>query len=88
MGIPWPSKFPPEVFPITLSVPWGISVVPIPHIPLPRKIYTRVCKPIYLTDKADAKAASDKVFVEKCYQLVLNNMQEELDKLIQESIYK
>lgn len=88
MGMPWKSKFQPEVFPITWSLPWGFTAGPVPNIPMPRKIYTHIGKPIYLTEKADPEAAADKLFIEQCYQQVLTSMQDDLDKLIAKSSYK
>lgn len=80
-GMPWLFDLDPEVFPIYLGLPWGLGIGPLPNIPLPKPIYTRVCSPI-LFEKYGQKASRDHAYVEACYQQVVNQMQQELDKLV------
>lgn len=80
-GMPWVYDIDPEVFPIYLGLPWGIAFGPLPHIPLPIQIHTRICQPIRFPNYG-RKAASDFDYVESCYQQVLSTMQTELDQLI------
>jgi 1-acyl-sn-glycerol-3-phosphate acyltransferase len=51
--------------PMTLSIPWGLSPLPLPHLPLPAKIRMQVLEPIDLRarfgDEPDWDAASDYV---------------------------
>ncbi len=82
-GMPWLFDTDPEVFPIYLGLPWGISLGPLPNIPLPVQIHTRVLPPIILP-KSGKKAARDRVYVDQCYDLVVNTMQQGLDRLVQE----
>lgn len=80
-GLPWPYNLDPEVFPVYLGLPWGIAFGPLPHIPLPIPIHTRICSPIHFNTYG-RKAAGDRDYVESCYQQVLTTMQTELDQLI------
>ena len=81
-GMPWLFDTDPEVFPIYLGLPWGISIGPLPNIPLPVQIHTRVLPPIVFP-KNGQQAARDRAYVDRCYELVVNTMQEGLDRLIQ-----
>ncbi|MGK7895324.1 MAG: lysophospholipid acyltransferase family protein [Xenococcus sp. (in: cyanobacteria)] len=81
-GMPWLFNIDPQVFPIYLGLPWGISVGPLPNIPLPVQIRTRVCPPIVF-DKYGRKAAKDRDYVNYCYDLVVEQMQKQLDDLSQ-----
>lgn len=80
-GMPWLLDTDPEVFPIYLGLPWGISFGPLPNIPLPAKIHTRVLPPITFS-RTGKQAARDRIYVEECYQLVVARMQQGLDQLI------
>jgi 1-acyl-sn-glycerol-3-phosphate acyltransferase len=80
-GMPWLFDSDPEVFPIYLGLPWGLAFGPIPNIPLPVSIHTRVCAPI-IFDRYGRDAARDRVFVDACYNLVVTRMQQELNRLV------
>jgi len=80
-GLPWLYNLDPEVFPIYLGLPWGIAFGPLPHIPLPIQVHTRICKPIRF-NRHGRKAARDRHYVDQCYQVVQTTMQAELDRLI------
>jgi 1-acyl-sn-glycerol-3-phosphate acyltransferase len=82
-GMPWLGGFDPGVFPIYLGLPWGIGVGPLPNIPLPIPIHTRVCPPI-LFERYGQEVARDRQYVEQCYDRVCQQMQQELDRLVQE----
>ena len=58
-GMPWLFGIDPEVFPIYLGLPWGLAFGPLPNIPLPVPIHTRVCPPIVL-ERYGREAASDR----------------------------
>ncbi|MEW6491225.1 MAG: lysophospholipid acyltransferase family protein [Cyanobacteriota bacterium] len=79
-----PMFFEPDmgVFPIYLGLPWGLSLGPLPNIPLPVKIHTRVCAPIVF-ERYGREAASDRDYVDACYEQVCSQMQQELDDLIE-----
>lgn len=83
-GLPWLFDLDPEVFPIYLGLPWGIGIGPLPNIPLPMPIRTRICPPIVF-ERYGRTAARDRQYVKACYEKVLTQMQGELDKLIEES---
>lgn len=80
-GMPWLLNIDPEVFPIYLGLPWGLAIGPLPNIPLPVPIHTRVCSPI-IFDKYGKEAARDRAYVDACYERVVTEMQQELDQLI------
>jgi 1-acyl-sn-glycerol-3-phosphate acyltransferase len=80
-GVPWLFGVDPVVFPIYFGVPWGLAVGPLPNIPLPVPMHTRVCKPIVF-ERYGRSAVSDRDYVNQCYQLVVNQMQQELDELV------
>ena len=80
LGMPWLLDIDPEVFPLYLGLPWGLGLGPLPNIPLPVKIKTRVCPPIVFP-KYGKQAAQDRQYVNECYELVLANMQSELNDL-------
>ncbi|MGD1698321.1 lysophospholipid acyltransferase family protein [Dapis sp. BLCC M229] len=80
-GMPWLFNVDPEVFPIYIGWPWGLAIGPLPNFPFPVQIHTRVCPPIVF-ERYGRKAASDRAYVDACYQKVLTQMQQELDKLI------
>ncbi|MGK7875549.1 MAG: lysophospholipid acyltransferase family protein [Xenococcaceae cyanobacterium] len=81
-GMPWLFDLDPEVFPIYLGLPWGLAIGPLPNIPLPVQIHTRVCAPI-LFERYGRAAAGDRDYVDACYNKVITRMQLELDLLIQ-----
>uniref|UniRef100_B8HSM7 Phospholipid/glycerol acyltransferase n=1 Tax=Cyanothece sp. (strain PCC 7425 / ATCC 29141) TaxID=395961 RepID=B8HSM7_CYAP4 len=84
LGMPWLFNTDPEVFPIYLGLPWGVSVGPLPNFPLPVPIHTRVCRPI-IFERYGIKAARDRHYVEACYQRVVTEMQQQLDQLLYDS---
>lgn len=79
-GIPWPLGIDPEVMPLYLGLPWGIALGPLPNLPFPAKIHTRVCRPIHLLRTGHA-ASRDRGYVSRCYAQVVDAMQAELDAL-------
>jgi 1-acyl-sn-glycerol-3-phosphate acyltransferase len=80
-GMPWLLGIDPEVFPIYLGLPWGLAFGPLPNIPWPQPIATRIGTPIYF-DRYGADAARDRSFVDACYAQVHQHMQKELDQLM------
>lgn len=83
-GMPWLLGVDPEVFPIYLGLPWGIAAGPLPNIPLPIKIRTRICRPIRF-ERSGSKALRDKAYVDACYEKVCAQMQTALDELVAEN---
>jgi 1-acyl-sn-glycerol-3-phosphate acyltransferase len=81
LGMPWLLGIDPEVFPIYLGLPWGLALGPLPNIPWPRPIATRVGAPIYF-EHYGREAAGDRTYVEACYTQVHHQMQLDLNSLI------
>lgn len=79
-GMPWLFGLDPIVFPVFLGLPWGLGMGPLPHIPLPVPMHTRVCPPIVF-ESYGKEAARDRHYVNECYELVRSQMQQELDAL-------
>jgi 1-acyl-sn-glycerol-3-phosphate acyltransferase len=84
MGMPWPLGVDPEVCPVYIGLPWGIGIGPLPHIPFPTTIRTRICAPIRF-ERYGADVAKDMPYVQHCYQTVHTAMQAELDQLARSS---
>ncbi len=82
--LPWLFDIDPEVFPIYLGLPWGVAIGPVPNFPLPVAIHTRVCPPIVF-ERYGREAASDRLYVDACYELVRSRMQQALDQLVIDS---
>ncbi|MGB8698925.1 MAG: lysophospholipid acyltransferase family protein [Thermosynechococcaceae cyanobacterium] len=80
-NLPWFLGIDPEVFPLYLGLPWGISLGPLPNIPLPAPIHTRICRPI-IFERYGPDACHDKGYVDDCYRQVCESMQMELDQLV------
>jgi 1-acyl-sn-glycerol-3-phosphate acyltransferase len=72
-----------DVLPITVSVPWGLTVGAPPFLPLPVRVFIDVLEPIYF-DRSGTEAANDVTYVEACHQQVLRTMQGALDRLMEE----
>ncbi|MBD2494352.1 lysophospholipid acyltransferase family protein [Nostoc sp. FACHB-280] len=80
-GMPWLLNIDPVVFPIYLGWPWGLAIGPLPNIPFPVSIHTQICPPI-LFERYGREAASDRSYVDECYELVVSKMQYQLDQLV------
>jgi len=76
----WIFNVDPQTFPIYLGLPWGIAFGPLPNIPLPHPIRTRVCPPVYF-DRYGLEASKDKDYIDQCYAQVVDVMQTQLDEL-------
>jgi 1-acyl-sn-glycerol-3-phosphate acyltransferase len=73
-----------EVWPITLSIPWGLTVGPlVAFIPYPTRILTEILEPIRLQPDGP-EAARDEAHVEHCAARVEATMQTVLDRLARE----
>jgi len=70
-----------KVWPITLCLPWGITVGPlIPFIPFPSKILIEILDPIHF-DRRGEEAAGDREYVAACDAQVRDAMQAALTRL-------
>lgn len=83
LGMPWLLDLDPEVFPIYLGIPWGIALGPLPNLPLPASIHLRVCPPI-IFERYGRKASRERTYVGRCYERVVSQMQQHLDRLAEE----
>src|SRR4051794_137485 len=69
-----------KVLPISITVPWGITVLDIPgHIPLPAKISIKVMEPIELKKEFGRNPDRDEV-----YESITGRMQRTLDGMAEE----
>jgi 1-acyl-sn-glycerol-3-phosphate acyltransferase len=69
-----------KVLPISITVPWGLTVLDIPgHIPLPAKISIRVMEPIDLKKEFGRNPDRDEV-----YESITSRMQRKLDDMAHE----
>jgi 1-acyl-sn-glycerol-3-phosphate acyltransferase len=68
-----------KVFPIAVSLPWGIAPAALPQFPLPAKIRTRLMPPVELDH--DAERADDDDYVEQKYREVEDSIQAGVDAL-------
>lgn len=82
-GMPWLKGIDPGVFPIYLGWPWGVGIGPLPNIPFPLKLHTRVCPPI-IFERYGRAASHDRDYVQQCYRQVVETMQRELEQLVEE----
>jgi len=73
--------FSPKSLPLEYAFALGIAMGFVPNVPLPAKIYTRVCSPIYF-QRFGREAARDRAYVDACYQQVYQQMQASLDDLV------
>ncbi|MEO7328142.1 MAG: lysophospholipid acyltransferase family protein [Minicystis sp.] len=70
-----------EVLPITLSIPWGLSIgAPPGYFPLRARILIETLPPMTF-DRRGEEAAGDTAYVEHCHTLVHGAMQSALTRL-------
>ncbi len=73
-----------KVLPLTLSIPWGLTLGPIPaFVPLPVRILIEAMEPIYF-ERSGEEAAADDAYVRQCASRVEGAMQATLDRLAAE----
>jgi 1-acyl-sn-glycerol-3-phosphate acyltransferase len=73
-----------NAWPITLSVPWGITVGPgLLYWPWPTKILVETLAPIHF-DRTGDEAADDEAYVRACSEQVESTMQTALTRLAKE----
>lgn len=74
-----PRRIRSSVFPICLSLPWGLTSGYVPFLPLPAQISISFLPPV--SWDLDPDAAGDERIVEGCYREIESLMQRELDRL-------
>jgi len=73
-----------KVWPLSLSIPWGISLVPaFPYWPWPTKILIEALEPMVF-DRRGEEASLDEEYVAACAERVESAMQRALDRLAAE----
>ena len=71
-----------KVFPLTLSIPWGLTLGPlIFYIPYPSKISIEILEPVYFKHTG-SNAANDNSYVNDCANRVEGLMQSALDRMV------
>jgi 1-acyl-sn-glycerol-3-phosphate acyltransferase len=68
-----------KVFPLAISLPWGIAPAALPQLPLPAKIRTRFMPAVELDD--DPARADDDQYVDGKYHEVEDSIQQGMDAL-------
>ena len=68
-----------QVFPLAISLPWGIAPAALPQFPLPAKIRTRLM-PVVEVD-TDPARADDDAYVDQKYHEVQDSIQRGMDAL-------
>ena len=68
-----------KVFPLAVSLPWGIAPAALPQFPLPAKIRTRLMPVVEIENDPDR--AEDDDYVERKYQEVQDSIQAGMDAL-------
>jgi 1-acyl-sn-glycerol-3-phosphate acyltransferase len=68
-----------KVFPVAVSLPWGIAPAALPQFPLPAKIRTRLMPAIELDH--DPQRADDDDYVDAKYREVQSSIQSGMDAL-------
>jgi 1-acyl-sn-glycerol-3-phosphate acyltransferase len=70
-----------KTMPMTLSIPWGLSPLPLPQFPLPAKIRMQVLEPVDLRERFGDEPEWD-----RAYDYVTSVMQVGLSKLASKTI--
>ncbi|WP_108919926.1 lysophospholipid acyltransferase family protein [Mycobacterium montefiorense] len=68
-----------KVFPLAVSLPWGLAPAALPQLPLPAKIRTRFMPAVELDH--DAASAEDDAYVDSKYREAQNGIQQGMDAL-------
>ncbi|EUA03857.1 phospholipid/glycerol acyltransferase domain protein [Mycobacterium kansasii 824] len=68
-----------KVFPLAISLPWGIAPAALPQLPLPAKIRTRFMPAVDLDH--DPARADDDAYVDSKYREVEDTIQRGMDAL-------
>jgi 1-acyl-sn-glycerol-3-phosphate acyltransferase len=68
-----------KVFPVAVSLPWGVAPAALPQLPLPAKIRTRLMPAVDV--EHDPALADDDDYVERKYHEVQDSIQRGMDAL-------
>jgi 1-acyl-sn-glycerol-3-phosphate acyltransferase len=73
-----------KVWPLTLSLPWGLTMGPgLVYLPWPTRILIEALDPIHF-ERSGEEAARDDAYVRECAERVESTMQRALDRLVRE----
>lgn len=73
-----------KAWPITLSLPWGLTIgPPLVYFPLRTRFYQEILEPIRFA-RTGAAAAEDDAWVERCHQQVVIALQTAMDRLVEQ----
>ena len=67
------------LFPLAISLPWGIAPAALPQLPLPAKIRTRFMPAVELDH--DPARVEDEEYIDRKYHEVQDSIQEGMDAL-------
>lgn len=70
-----------EIFPIHLSLPWGLAVGPLPHLPPPTRLQYKLGAPVQLQAGLEPQAEPSRAAVQALDRQVRARMQGLLDRL-------
>jgi 1-acyl-sn-glycerol-3-phosphate acyltransferase len=70
-----------NIFPVHLSLPWGLTIGPWPHLPIPVRLRYRVGKPIYPPDGLEPGAEPSPELIREHDERVRSAVQSLLDDL-------
>ncbi|MFA6035226.1 MAG: glycerol acyltransferase, partial [Myxococcota bacterium] len=65
---------------VSLALPFGLSIGPGFHFPLPAKTEIEVCDPIY-PDRATERVEGTEAKIDRLYELTVASMQKTMDKI-------
>jgi 1-acyl-sn-glycerol-3-phosphate acyltransferase len=68
-----------KVFPLAISLPWGIAPAALPQLPLPAKIRTRFMPAVEIDNDPDR--AEDDDYIDRKYHEVQDSIQSGMDAL-------
>lgn len=69
-----------KVLPLSLAMPWGLTLGPIPYLPWPSKIRVEILEPMRFERSGEA-AAQDEAYVRACADRVEATIQSAMDRM-------
>ena len=69
-----------KVLPLSLALPWGLMLGPVPYLPWPSKIRVEILEPMRFERSGD-EAAEDEAYVRECADQVEATIQRAMDRM-------
>lgn len=69
-----------KVLPLSLAMPWGLTLGPVPYIPWPSKIRVEILEPMHF-QRSGHEAAEDEAYVAACADAVESTIQRAMDRM-------